>query len=137
MEPILITTDIAKAIGKAIAEQSKSILTNREKEFKVSFNIRGDVNVKKGNDFQQIVNFSIDWQKAFLFALNKLNKDTANTVLKEFLQAPEIEITKEFKTRCDTIIKEIKQASLKTVSGKVTINNPFLSTNEIEVCENC
>ena len=137
METIQITTEITKAIGKAIAEQSKSILTNREKEFKVSFNLVGDVNVKKGNDYVQVVNFSIDWQKAFLFALNKLNKDTANTVLKEFLEAPEIEISKEFKTRCETIIKEIKQTSLKTVTGKVTINNPYLANNEIEICENC
>src|SRR3972149_5886315 len=99
--------ELIKAISKQIAEQATEILTNREREFKIHFSLVGECNIKKGQDYEQLFNFSIDWQKAFMFACNKVNQRTAAAVLREFLTEPEIEVTKEFKERVILITKEI------------------------------
>lgn len=130
-------SNLIKAISKQIAEQSTLILTNREREFKVSFDIKGEAVIKKGQDYEQIFNWSIDWQKAFMFACNKVNERTAAAVLREFLTEPEIEITSEFKERVILITKEIKGTATKLATGKVTINSEFLHSQMIDICENC
>ena len=128
---------LTKAVSKEIANQASEIDLNREREMKVSFTLSGEAIIRKGNDYSQVHNFSIDWQKAFMFALNKLNKDTAFTVLREFLQAPEIEITKETKLQVEAITKEIKGANFKNMTGKVTIKGEILQNCDITICENC
>lgn len=129
--------ELIKAISKQIAEQSTEVQQTREREFKIWFKIKGEAIVRKGNDFEQIQHFSIDWQKAFMYAVNKLNKDTAFTVLREFLNSPEIEITNELKQRVAEITNEIKGTAKKATAGKITIKGEFLHSQEIEICENC
>lgn len=129
--------DLIKAISKQLAEQSTELAATREREFKISFEIKGEAVIRKGQDYAQLHHFSIDWQKAFMFAVNKLNKETAFTVLKEFLSSPEIEIAVDYKERVTAITNEIKGTSTKQMTGKVTIKSEYLHSQTIEICENC
>jgi hypothetical protein len=122
-------------LKKVIAKYYLDTQDERGKEFKVSFDLKGEVICKQGEDYEQIINFAIPYEKLFAVALNKLNGVTVESLLKEALN--DEPNTDELKERVNAAMIEIKGKGKRKCSGKVTIQNAFLNIENIEGCEYC
>lgn len=122
-------------LKKVIAKHYLDTQDERGKEFKVSFDLKGEVICKQGEDYEQIINFAIPYEKLFAVALNKLNGVTVESLLKEALN--DEPNTDELKERVNAAMIEIKGKGKRKCSGKVTIQNAFLNIENIEGCEYC
>lgn len=130
--------ELSKLIAKAIGNTLPEVENNREAVFNVSFNISGSADVRLGHDYGQIHHPSIDWQGAFLFAISKLNKVSAEKVLREYVASCEsqtdIEIAIE-KEYLNKVVNTIKNGSVKIMRGKFTVANESLSS--VSVMSTC
>jgi predicted DNA-binding protein len=124
-----------KLIAKAISQQLEQLKDNRTKDYKVSFDIKGEFTAKKGEDFEQIISFAVPYDKLLKLALSKLNGVTLSHLVKESLET-EID-TKDFKVKVSNALAEIKGKSKKLCSGKLTTANIILTDTNIDVCEYC
>jgi hypothetical protein len=127
--------NLIKLISKEIANQNETVLNNRETEMIVSFLIQGQAILKKGENYEQVCNFAIPWDKITLLLLSKLNGVTVQSVLKEVLNS-EVDTT-EIKLQATEAMKEIKGNSVRKYSGKVTVKAEQVLLSEIDVCEYC
>jgi hypothetical protein len=122
-------------LKKVIAKHYLDTQDERGKEFKISFDLKGEVICKQGEDYEQVINFAIPYEKLFAVALNKLNGVTIESILKEALEGDTD--TTELKERVTAAMIEIKGKGKRKCSGKVTIQNAFLDVENIEGCEYC
>ena len=125
------STELSKLIAKAIGNTLPEVDSNRECVFNVGFELSGQADVRLGQDYEQIHNPSIDWQGAFLFAISKLNKVSAEKVLREYVAScnpqTDIEIAIE-KEHLNKVVNTIKNGSIKVMRGKFTVSNEMLDT---------
>jgi hypothetical protein len=137
---MITSKELSKLIAKAIGNTLPEVENNRECVYNVSFNLSGSADVRLGEDYEQIHNASIDWQGAFMFAVSKLNKASAETVLREFIAnlelTPQIDIAPAIeKEHLNRIVSEIKGFAYKTMRGKFTVANESLSS--VSVMSTC
>jgi hypothetical protein len=137
---MITSKELSKLIAKAIGNTLPEVENNRESVFNVSFNISGSADVKLGYDYGQIHDPSIDWQGAFVFAISKLNKVSAEKVLREYVAGialhakTNIDFAAE-KEHLNSVVNTIKNGSVKIMRGKFTVANESLST--VSVMSTC
>lgn len=126
---------IAKLIGKELASSSEAIDLARGVEHKISFLIQGEAIVKKGEDFQQVVSFSLPYDKIIAVLLSKLNGVTLESVVREALES-DLD-SSEVKKKATEALSKIKGVGKRKMEGKVTFPSVKLEIAEVEVCEYC
>ena len=126
---------LAKIIAQAIAKQSGAVLTQRETEMLIEFHVQGSAVVRKGQDYESVINAAVPYEKLLAVALSKLNGVTVESIVKEALSS-ELS-TSDIKEQAQVAIAKFKGQSSKVCSGKLTVKADVLEVAEIEICENC
>jgi len=126
---------MAKAIGKELAKTSKEVDTKRGMAHKITFLIQGEVVVKKGENFNQVVSFSLPYDKIIAVLLSKLNGVTLESVVREAVDSKLDD--SDIKKRATTALKKIKGTGSNRMEGKVTFPSFNIIESDIEVCEYC
>jgi hypothetical protein len=126
---------ILKAIAKELANSSELVNLNRGEEHKIDFIFQGEIVVKKGEDFQQIVSFSLPYDKIIAVLLSKLNNVTIESVVKEALES-DLD-SSEIKSQASVALNKIKGKGQRSMSGKVTVPSCNMTLNEVDICKYC
>lgn len=126
-----MNTSVITLIGKEIANSNEAILNDRETAHLVHFMLKGSAVVKKGNDYEQMINFSLPWEKMCAVLFSKLNGVTVESVVKEALEADLS--TTEIKAQAKEAIKSFKNLGMKDCTGKVSIKDAVFTETSIEI----
>lgn len=126
---------ILKAIAKELANSSELVNLNRGEEHKIDFIFQGEIVVKKGEDFQQIVSFSLPYDKIIAVLLSKLNNVTIESVVKEALES-DLD-SSEIKSQASVALNKIKGKGQRAMNGKVTVPSCAMTLNEVDICKYC
>jgi hypothetical protein len=126
---------IAKLIGKELASSSALIDANRGVEHKIEFLIKGEVVVKKGENFNQVVSFAVPYDKIVAVLLSKLNGVTLESVVAEAM-SDDID-TSDVKKRATEALSKIKGIASKSMEGKVTFPSCVVTIADITECVYC
>jgi len=126
---------VAKLIGKELASSSSEVNAKRGVAHKITFLIQGEVVVKKGENFEQVVSFSLPYDKIIAVLLSKLNGVTLESVVREALDS-DLD-SSEVKKKATEALKKIKGTGLNKMEGKVTFPSCQINSSEVEVCEYC
>lgn len=129
---------IKAAISAAIKEMN---LPTEEKQV-VQIKIEGEAVVRRGQDYQQVIDHTIPYSAILALALSKLNGVTVASLMRETLEAIEdgsMEATeKALKENAKEALKELKGTALRNCSGKVTFEKGSISGKaEGTFCQIC
>ena len=120
------TIAIAKAVkDKVSKEASKDIDPGR---YDVDLLVRVLGSFTKGEDFEQKLTNKINWQLGFALALSKVNDETRNKIVADFLSAigngkesPEHKkLADQVKEEIQPKLDELKGTTMTTMNGKIT-----------------
>lgn len=127
--------DIVKLIGKELAKSDELVNSNREQEYKINFLIGGEVVVKRGHDYKQVISFSLPYDKMIAVLLSKLNGVTIDSVVREALES-DLD-TSDIKAKASEALKSIKGLGERNCSGKITLPHVEVLSSDVDVCEYC
>lgn len=125
-----------KDIAKVIAKQVQELADKRGTEIKIDFNISGQIVAKKGEDYEQIVNFAVPYEKLLVLALSKLNGVTLDSLVTEALLDDYLD-TSKIKAEAVEAVAKIKGKQTRKMSGKLTIQSTVLEVADVTSCEYC
>jgi hypothetical protein len=118
---------LAKSVSdKAFKDASKEVVPGRY-SVDLVVRIHGDFLKSNPTEIKLSDKITVDWRLLAALALNKVNKETRDALVGEFLEAqdkPEmlIELTDEIKRGVAVKLEKVKKASAETrpVTGKIT-----------------
>jgi len=112
----------------------------REKDMKVSFDVKGEVVAKQGDDYTQVIDHTIPYAELLTLALSKLNGVTVESLLKDYLSRMDDETFKaelgESKDKAKEAMRSLKGKAERKCRGKVTFDE-LSGDGEISECEIC
>lgn len=125
MEPTQ-TVAVAKAVKeKVLKTATKEIDPGR---YDVDLMVRVLGSFTKGEDFEQRLTNKINWQLGFALALSKVNDETRNKIVGDFLAAmsngeeseEHKKLADQIKTEIQPKLDELKGTTMSTMTGKIT-----------------
>lgn len=91
----------------------------RDIEQNLDISINGTVSVKKGKDYQQVIDRTIPYAGLLALAMSKLNNVTLKSLMKEYFDT-EFDIDEnQLKENAKIAIKDIKGTANKKCNGKI------------------
>lgn len=133
-----ISETVIKALIKQWVQDNADF--PREESRLVTFNIKGEVSVRQGEDYKQVINHTLPYQELLTLALSKLNGVTIESLMREALEQMENPAFKaecgENKAKATQALTSLKGKAKRNCRGKVTFDS-VVGEGDITDCNIC